>query len=348
MTACILQATALTMRGGTRTSERNGRMARFRQRPPRNPSAGRTSKKVKQVCPVPPPKRRRDKPSRSQGGKPAPRSKARTAAVRQTATVMRLNKFLAEAGIASRRKADELITSGVVAVNGRTVTELGVKVDPGKDAVTVSGAPVSIQPRLVYILLNKPKDCITTAADERGRRTVLDLVPHHTRLYPVGRLDRNTTGVLLLTNDGDLAYRLTHPSFRHPRVYRVRLERRIRTSDLAALRRGVVLEDGMTAPCEAEIIDRPENRTIALVIHEGRNRQVRRMFESLGYEVKSLERVAFAGLTVQGLKRGAWRYLEEREIDRLRRITDSPTLRNTRKNSLGKSRTGEDADDLEP
>jgi len=246
-----------------------------------------------------------------------------SAGLRETVDELRLNKFLAEACVASRRKADELITAGEVKVNGRTVTELGTKVRPADDTVTLSGKPVEPSPRLVYILLNKPKDCIVTTSDEKGRRTVLDLVPRHARLYPVGRLDRNTTGALLLTNDGDLAWRLTHPKFRHARLYRAGLDRPLRTADLASLRRGVELDDGRTSPCEAESLDPPRNLTVGIAIREGRNRQVRRMFEALGYEVRKLERIAFAELTTRGLKRGEWRYLEEHEVNRLRRLGET-------------------------
>ena len=236
---------------------------------------------------------------------------------------MRLNRFLAEAGVAARRKADEMIVAGLVQVNGKKVTQLGMQIDPVHDEVRVNGAPVYIDNQLVYIVLNKPKDCITTTDDELGRNTVLDLVPHHSRLYPVGRLDRNTTGVILLTNDGDLAFRLTHPKFHAPKIYKVELHQAIKSQELAVLRRGIRLDDGMTAPCEAELLDPPRNLTVGIVLHEGRNRQVRRMFEAIGHDVKKLERLEFAGLTASGLKRGGWRYLDEHEIGRLRKIASA-------------------------
>jgi 23S rRNA pseudouridine2605 synthase len=246
-----------------------------------------------------------------------------TSAVRNREESMRLNRFLAEAGVAARRKADEMITAGQVQVNGRKVTQLGTMVDPVRDEVKVNGAPVYIDHQLVYIVLNKPKDCITTTEDEKGRTTVLDLVPHHHRLYPVGRLDRNTTGVLLMTNDGDLAFRLTHPKFHAPKLYQVELRNAIKPQDVEKLRRGVRLDDGVTAPCEVEVLDPPRNQVVGIVLHEGRNRQVRRMIEAVGHDVRKLERIEFAGLTTAGLKRGAWRYLDEHEIGRLRKLASS-------------------------
>ncbi|MBR9978381.1 MAG: rRNA pseudouridine synthase, partial [Bacteroidetes bacterium] len=243
-----------------------------------------------------------------------------TVAVRPIEEELRLNKFLSEAGVASRRKSDELIRDGLVRVNGKVVTELGSRVHPSRDEVSVRGTPVYIQSQLYYILLNKPKDCITTTSDERGRRTVMDLVPGEHHVYPVGRLDRNTTGALLLTNDGDLANKLMHPRFNAAKSYIVELERKIRSQDVAALRRGVQLEDGMTSPCDADILDSPQNTVVGLTIHEGRNRQVRRMFESLGYDVRKLDRISYAGLGITGLRRGAWRYLDENEVRALKNL----------------------------
>ena len=234
---------------------------------------------------------------------------------------MRLNKFLAEAGVASRRGSDAIIVEGVVMVNGKVVTDLGSKVDPTRDVVTVRGRQVHVEAQLVYVLLNKPKDCITTSSDESGRTTVMDLVPMHNRIYPVGRLDRNTTGVILLTNDGDLAYRLTHPKFQVPKIYVATIDKQMHREHLQVLRGGVRLDDGTTAPCEAEILDPPRNTVIALRLREGRNRQVRRMFEALEYDIRKLERVDYAGLTAEGLKRGAWRPLEEHEVKYLKKLT---------------------------
>ncbi|MDX9760058.1 MAG: pseudouridine synthase [Bacteroidota bacterium] len=251
-------------------------------------------------------------------GKQKPRR--HTVAIRETEKELRLNKFLSEAGVASRRKADEMIAQGLVRVNGRVVTELGAKVHPARDEVSVKGTPVYIQSQLYYLLLNKPKDCITTTDDELGRRTVMDLIPTEHHVYPVGRLDRNTTGALLLTNDGDLANKLMHPGFAAPKNYIAELTTKVKPQDLQALRRGIKLEDGMTAPCDAEILNSPAGTIVGLTIHEGRNRQVRRMFETLGYAIRKLDRISFAGLGLGGLRRGAWRYLEEEEVRALRNL----------------------------
>ena len=231
---------------------------------------------------------------------------------------IRLNRYLSLAGVGSRRKNDELILSGVVKVNGKVVQELGVKVDPLTDRVTVQGKPVSIQQKSYYLLFNKPKDCITTLSDERGRTTVMDYVKVRERIYPIGRLDRNTTGVLLLTNDGDLAHALTHPKHEIERVYRVRLERGILDEDLKKLRRGVRLEDGLAVPDRAETIPGTKRTEIVMSLREGKNREVRRMIEALGYDVKNLERIAFAGLTTEGVQRGRWRNLTRTEVNHLR------------------------------
>ena len=231
---------------------------------------------------------------------------------------IRLNRYLSLAGVGSRRKNDELILSGVVKVNGKVVQELGVKVDPLTDRVTVQGKPVSIQQKSYYLLFNKPKDCITTLSDERGRTTVMDYVKVRERIYPIWRLDRNTTGVLLLTNDGDLAHALTHPKHEIERVYRVRLERGILDEDLKKLRRGVRLEDGLAVQDRAETIPGTKRTEIVMSLREGKNREVRRMIEALGYDVKNLERIAFAGLTTEGVPRGRWRNLTRTEVNHLR------------------------------
>ncbi len=228
---------------------------------------------------------------------------------------LRLNKYLANAGIASRRKADELIESGVVKVNGKTVTELGMRVGPG-DNVTVKGDPVSFDKLLTYILLNKPKDCITTNSDEKGRTTVLDVVKSRERIFPVGRLDRNSTGVLLLTNDGDLAYRLTHPKFQVTRVYKVRLDKGLQIDDLRAIAGGIELDDGPTQPCEIAI-DSGDRRDVVISLTEGRNREVRRIFEARGYLVRKLDRKIYATLSTRGMARGDFRHLTRQEIREL-------------------------------
>jgi 23S rRNA pseudouridine2605 synthase len=231
---------------------------------------------------------------------------------------IRLNRFLALAGVGSRRKNDELILSGVVKVNGKIVRELGVKVDPFSDRVTVQGQIVALQRKVHYLLLNKPKDCITTVSDERGRVTVMDYVKMRDRIYPVGRLDRNTTGVLLLTNDGELANALIHPKHEIERIYRVKLERGIADEHFSRLKRGVRLEDGMAKPHQVGIIPGTKRTQIYISLIEGRNREVRRMVEALGYEVDALERVSFAGLTTQGLARGRWRSLTRQEVRHLK------------------------------
>jgi 23S rRNA pseudouridine2605 synthase len=231
---------------------------------------------------------------------------------------IRLNRFLALAGVGSRRKNDELILSGVVKINGKIVRELGVKVDPFSDHVTVQGHQVTLQRKIHYILLNKPKDCITTMNDERGRTTVMDYVRVKERVYPIGRLDRNTTGVLLLTNDGALANAVMHPKHEIERVYRVRLERGMLDEDFSKLKRGVRLDDGIAKPRQAGIIAGTRRTEIVLSLLEGRNREVRRILEALGYDVKGLERISFAGLTTQGVPRGRWRNLTRPEVNYLK------------------------------
>ena len=230
----------------------------------------------------------------------------------------RLNKAIADAGVASRRHADEMISAGRVRVNGQIVTELGHRVEID-DLVTVDGEPITRTKHLTYVLLNKPKDVITTSADEKGRATVFDIVRIHTRLFTVGRLDRNTTGLLLLTNDGDLAHRLMHPSYEIPRVYRARLDKPLKPIDAKEISKGVELEDGMTSPCEV-MIDPRDHHVAHIALHEGRNREVRRLFEALGYEVKGLDRKQYAFLTIRGLTRGEYRHLTKDEVAELRRL----------------------------
>ena len=241
---------------------------------------------------------------------------------------LRLNRFLALAGIGSRRKNDELILSGVVRLNGAVVTDLGVKVDTSRDRVSVNGNPVALSQKKVYILLNKPKDCITTAKDERGRTTVMDYVRPGERVFPVGRLDRNTTGVLLLTNDGDLAHALMHPSFEIERVYHVGLDEPVSDAEAQKIRRGVRLEDGFARASSLSIVPGSRRQELLLTLGEGRNREVRRMMEALGKKVKKLDRVSYAGLSTQGVSRGRWRYLHPKEIDALkRRVEETPRKR---------------------
>ena len=228
--------------------------------------------------------------------------------------VVRLNKYLALSGVGSRRKNDELILSGVVKVNGKVVKELGTKINPSRDGVTVNGNPVSHSERHVYILFNKPKDCITTVSDERGRTTIMDFVRVRERIYPVGRLDRDTTGVLLLTNDGDLAHTLTHPSTGIEKIYRVRVERSLTDSDMRKLTKGVRLSDGLARSKHASLLPATRKCEAIVSVTEGRNHLVKRMFEAIGYTVKRLDRVAFAGLSFEGVARGKWRFLTRREL----------------------------------
>ena len=231
---------------------------------------------------------------------------------------LRLNKFLANAGICSRREADEFIQAGVVTVNGEVVTELGTKV-LRTDEVKFHDQPVTIEKK-VYVLLNKPKDYVTTSDDPQQRKTVMDLVKNACpeRIYPVGRLDRNTTGVLLLTNDGDLASKLTHPKYLKKKIYHVYLDKNVTAHDLQQIAEGIQLEDGEIKADDVQYAHPTDKKQVGIEIHSGKNRIVRRIFESLGYRVQKLDRVQFAGLTKKNLKRGDWRYLTEEEVDRLR------------------------------
>ncbi len=235
---------------------------------------------------------------------------------------IRLNKFLSHAGVASRRSADELIKAGRVKVNGEVVTEMGHKVKE-KDSVEFDGRLVSLEKKY-YLLLNKPKDFITTVTDDRGRKTVMELLrgayqqmhsPRKPRLYPVGRLDRNTTGILLITNDGELSQKLTHPSSEVKKIYHVTLDRKLMKEDFNKIAEGgVVLEDGI-AEVDEIAYPNPKNRAeVGIQIHTGKNRFIRRLFETLGYEVEKLDRVFFAGLTKKDLPRGRWRFLSESEV----------------------------------
>ena len=231
---------------------------------------------------------------------------------------LRLNKFLANAGICSRREADEFIQAGVVTVNGEVITELGANV-LRSDEVRFHDQPVSIEKK-VYVLLNKPKDYVTTSDDPQQRKTVMDLVKGACpeRIYPVGRLDRNTTGVLLLTNDGDLASKLTHPKYLKKKIYHVYLDKACAAHDLQQIAEGIQLEDGEIKADDVQYAHPTDKKQVGIEIHSGKNRIVRRIFESLGYKVTKLDRVQFAGLTKKNLRRGDWRYLTEEEVDRLR------------------------------
>lgn len=231
---------------------------------------------------------------------------------------VRLNKYLANAGVCSRREADEFIQAGVVKVNGEVVTELGTKV-LRSDEVVFHDQPVSLEKK-VYVLLNKPKDYVTTSDDPQQRKTVMDLVKNACpeRIYPVGRLDRNTTGVLLFTNDGDLASKLTHPKFLKKKVYHVFLDKNVTAHDMQQIAEGIELEDGEIHADAIEYTDETEKNQVGIEIHSGKNRIVRRIFESLGYRVVKLDRVQFAGLTKKNLRRGDWRFLTAQEVDMLR------------------------------
>ena len=231
---------------------------------------------------------------------------------------IRLNKFLANAGICSRREADEFITAGVVSVNGEVVTELGTKIKR-TDEVKFHDETVSVE-RKVYVLLNKPKDCVTTSDDPQERKTVMHCVKDacKERIYPVGRLDRNTTGVLLLTNDGDMASKLTHPKYLKKKIYHVHCDKNVTKADLEQIASGITLDDGEIRADAVSYASETDKKQVGIEIHSGKNRIVRRIFESLGYKVMKLDRVYFAGLTKKGVKRGDWRFLTEMEVNMLR------------------------------
>ena len=232
---------------------------------------------------------------------------------------VRLNRYIAQAGITSRRKADELIEAGKVSVDGAVVTELGTRVDPSAH-VEVEGQVIQ-QQAFDYVLLNKPKDTITTVDDDRDRKIVMELLDDDARargVVPVGRLDRDTTGALLLTNDGDLTHRLMHPSYAVEKLYLVRTTEAVKPHDLDRLRSGIDLEDGEAKADRAEYVGESRHE-IGLVLHEGRNRQIRRMMEALGYRIDTLDRVEYAGLNLTKLRRGQWRRLRPNEVNRLRR-----------------------------
>ena len=232
---------------------------------------------------------------------------------------IRLNKYVANAGVCSRREADTLIAEGEIQVNGKVVTEMGVRVKPS-DRVTYQGNVLNPE-RLVYVLLNKPKDFITTTDDPQDRRTVMQLVANAAseRIYPVGRLDRNTTGLLLLTNDGDLAKKLTHPSHEVKKLYQVDIDKPISDEDFLSIQQGLKLEDGLAKVDEIGVVD-GRRTSLGVQIHIGRNRIVRRIFEHLGYEVLKLDRVMYAELTKKDLPRGHWRHLTSKEVIQLKHL----------------------------
>ncbi|PAK53545.1 pseudouridine synthase [Paenibacillus sp. 7541] len=235
----------------------------------------------------------------------------------------RLQKIMAQAGVASRRKCEELILEGKVQVNGETVTELGTKADPEQDIITVSGKPIKNEKK-VYLMLNKPKGVITSSSDPEGRRIVSDFLKGvNERVYPIGRLDYDTEGLLLLTNDGEFANMLSHPKYHVPKTYLATVKGVPHGTDLDRLRQGIMLEDGMTAPAEVEYKDvDPDNKfaVITITIHEGRNRQVRRMFDAISHPVTRLKRIAYGDLLLQNLKRGVYRHLTPDEINHLKQM----------------------------
>lgn len=231
---------------------------------------------------------------------------------------VRLNKFIANSGICSRREADNFILAGVVTVNGEVVTELGTKININNDDVRFNGERLKGESK-VYIIMNKPKGYVTTSSDPHADKTVMDLLKKcPARVFPVGRLDKNTTGVLMFTNDGEIAEKLTHPSYDKKKIYQVSLDSKLKQEDFDKILSGVELSDGMIAADALEYIEEDDHRKLGIEIHSGKNRIVRRIFETLGYEVKALDRVYFAGLTKKGIKRGDWRYLTEGETNLLR------------------------------
>ncbi len=233
--------------------------------------------------------------------------------------IIRLNKFLAHAGIASRRKCDDYIKQGLVTVNGELITALGVSIDREKDTVTFKGKEIKYKEPGVYLVLNKPAGVVSTLKDEFKRDTIMNYIDIPQRVYPVGRLDYETTGVLLLTNDGELTNLLLHPRYKVIKVYHTLINKRVRPADLYYLRKGVDLGVEHTLPCEINEIRIIDNQSfLEIKLRQGINRQIRRMFELFGYEVEELERISIAGITAHGLKRGEWRYLSDKEISHLK------------------------------
>jgi len=237
---------------------------------------------------------------------------------------IRLNKFLASAGVASRRKCDDLIDAGRIKVNREITTKLGLRIDDEKDEVEYDGTVVYPVEKKIYIIVNKPAGFVSTVKDEHDRKTVIDLLPISERIFPVGRLDYESTGVLLLTNDGPLSHRLTHPSYEIDKIYHALLDKVITPKDLYHIEHGIMLDNKKTHPCKASQVRVYDNCSLlSISIHEGRNRQIRRMFEELEYEVQELDRIRFANIDLSGLKRGEWRHLTKKEIAELKQIVQS-------------------------
>lgn len=255
------------------------------------------------------------------GERVAPTTRSRKPAASKDDDLIRLNRYIANSGICSRRKADELIEAGVISVNGVPVTELGHKVDPYKDEVRYNGEVLKREKK-VYVLLNKPKDYITTTDDPQERRTVMQLVEKASRerIYPVGRLDRNTTGLLLMTNDGELADKLSHPKNGITKIYHVELNKNLSQGDFNKIEFGLELEDGLIKPDNISYVAGASKKEIGIQIHSGKNRIVRRIFEHLGYEVVKLDRVVYGSLTKKDLPRGRWRFLEEHELIQIKHL----------------------------
>ena len=233
-------------------------------------------------------------------------------------SLVRINRYLSMCGIASRRKVEQLVLDGKVSVDKKVITHLATKVDPTRNKVFVNGKQVVQTQELIYLVMNKPRDTITTLSDERGRTTVMSLLKSKRRVFPIGRLDRNTTGVLLFTNDGEFANRLMHPKFGIPKSYKVTCEKSVTRDALDQLSKGVRLDDGMIGPADVYVIPGKRGKEIGITIHEGRNRQVRKMFEKLGHDVKKLDRVAYGPITTQGLGRGETRSLTRPEVRNLK------------------------------
>lgn len=235
--------------------------------------------------------------------------------------MVRLNKYLAECGVGSRRKCDQFILESKVTVNGQIETRLGTKIDENVDSIKVNGRSVKPVKRFDYYILNKPEGVVTTVSDEKGRKTVLDLIKTKKRLFPVGRLDIDSTGLLLLTNDGALAYTLTHPKFEVDKIYSVRLDRPLKDKDKKELESGVELAEGTTSACTIEFPNHENKKRVRITLHQGWKRQLRRMFAMLGYEVLELRRIGFACLSLRGLKGGAYRRMTSTEVERLKSIS---------------------------
>lgn len=234
--------------------------------------------------------------------------------------MIRLNKYLASCGVGARRKCDALIVNGEVSINNIIETKLGIKIDQHKDLVKVRDKKVQPNTSFEYIILNKPKGVLTTASDDKGRKTVLDLVRLNSRIYPVGRLDRNTSGLLLLTSDGDVAYKITHPKHKVSKIYEVRLDRKLTPDDILKLESGIDLEEGKTSPSEISFILPDNFKYLKMTIHQGWNRQIRRMFATLGYDVTSLKRTAVGSLTLSRIRVGEWRRLTRKEVTTLKAL----------------------------